>query len=118
MVLAVVLVLLAPACTPTQIGTAQFRDVPRGTTISACIIKRESGGDPSAISPTRDYGLFQINRSAHKANFERMFGGPFERKALDPTLNAKYARYLYNYYAQRGMSGWTPWRGGRYSCGF
>lgn len=27
------------------------------------IVKRESGGRPGAISPTHDYGLFQLNRA-------------------------------------------------------
>lgn len=115
--LAGVLVALAlSSCTPKQIGASYFRDVPNGTKIAECIIQRESGGNPKAISATSDYGIFQINRSAHKRQFESMYGGPFEQKALDPTLNAKYARYLYNWYVSRGMNGWTPWKGGQYRC--
>lgn len=85
-------------------------------------MRRETRGrpdlpaNPNAISATHDYGLFQINRAAHKANFERMFHVRFETGALNPTLNAKYARYLYDYYSKRGMSGWTPWKGGKYPC--
>lgn len=96
--------------TPEQTGRYWFRDVPNGPAIASCIMKRESGFNPKAISATGDYGLFQINRRAHKAQFERKLGGPFEQKALDPWNNARYARYLYN------QVGWSPWRGGRWAC--
>lgn len=115
-VVGVFVALAVSACTPKQIGASYFRDAPNGTKIAECIIQRESGGNPGAISATNDYGLFQINRAAHKRQFESMFGGPFEKKALDPTLNAKYARYLYDWYVARGYSGWTPWKGGQYRC--
>ncbi len=98
----------ASACTPTDVGLLPFPPSLRPT--AACIIKRESGGNPGAVSATRDYGLFQINRAAHKAQFERMFGAPFERKALDARLNGQYAYYLYR------VAGWSPWRGGHYRC--
>ena len=75
------LVILGSACSPAQVGVAQFQPAQRA--VASCIVKRESGGNPSAISATNDYGLFQINRSAHKRQFERMYGAPFERKALD-----------------------------------
>ena len=107
----VIIVVLISACTPQQLteyGALHFPPHARDT--ARCIIKRESGGNANAISPTRDYGLFQINRAAHKAQFERLFGPPFERKALDPDLNSRYARYLYD------RVGWSPWRGGQYRC--
>ena len=96
------------ACTPTDVGLAAFPKHLRP--VAACIIKRESGGNAGAISATHDYGLFQINRLAHKRTFERMYGGPFERKALDARLNGQYAYYLYL------VAGWSPWRGGKYRC--
>jgi len=102
------LVIIGSGCTPAQIGVAQFQPAQRS--VASCIVKRESGGNPSAISATKDYGLFQINRAAHKRQFERMYGAPFERKALDPVLNGKYAAYLYS------VAGWSPWRGGKYRC--
>lgn len=99
---------LLTSCSPAEYGAMHFP--PHARDVARCIIQRESGGNPSAISPTRDYGLFQINRRAHKAQFERIFGAPFERKALDPDLNSRYARYLYD------RVGWSPWRGGNYRC--
>lgn len=107
-VVTTVLLLTMTACTPTDIGVAQFKPAQRA--VARCIIQRESGGNPRAISATQDYGLAQINRSAHKRQFERMYGAPFERKALDPVLNGKYAAYLYS------VAGWSPWRGGKYRC--
>ena len=108
LLLAAFAVLVLPSCTATDIGVAQFRSPQRA--VARCIVKRESGGNARAISATKDYGLFQINRKAHKAQFERMYGAPFERKALDPVLNGKYAAYLYS------VAGWSPWRGGKYRC--
>ncbi len=105
---AVVACIVLPSCSPVQKGLLQWQPAQR--TKAACLAKRESGNDPSAISPTHDYGLWQINRKAHKATFERMYGKPFETKALDPVLNGKYAAYLYS------VAGWSPWAGGRYSC--
>lgn len=112
--LIVALVILGTACSPTDVGVGQF---PRSAQpVARCIVKRESGGDPRAISPTHDYGLFQINRKAHKRNFEARYGVAFEKGALDPRLNGKYARYLYDYYRSHGGTGWEPWAGGRYRC--
>ncbi len=107
-VLAITACFLLSSCTPTQIGLAQFQRPQRA--VAACIIKRESGGNPKAVSPTDDWGLFQLNRPSHKAQFERMYGRPFESKALDPRLNGRYAAYLYS------IAGWSPWRGGQYRC--
>lgn len=105
---ALVLVVAGTSCTPVDVGLAAFP--PSLRPVAACIIKRESGGNPGAVSATHDYGLFQINRAAHKRQFERLYGAPFERKALDARLNGQYAYYLYR------VAGWSPWRGGRYRC--
>ena len=102
------LVVLGSACSPAQVGVAQFQPAQRA--VASCIVKRESGGNPSAISATNDYGLFQINRVAHKRQFEARYGAPFERKALDPVLNGKYAAFLFS------QVGWSPWAGGKYPC--
>ena len=103
-----VLVVIGSACSPAQVGVAQFPPAQRA--VAACLAKRESGNNPSAISATHDYGLWQLNRAAHKRQFEARYGAPFERKALDPVLNGKYAAYLYS------VAGWSPWRGGKYRC--
>ena len=99
---------LLPACSPTTQATGYFPTQAR--TKAACIIQRESGGDPKAISPTQDYGLFQLNRAAHAANFYRLYHRSFTTYALTVEYNARYARYLYD------VAGWTPWNGGRYPC--
>ena len=104
------------ACSPTATALTYFPKDSRTQARAACIIKRESGGNPSAISPTRDYGLFQINRAAHKQTFQNRYGVPFETGALRTDLNARYARYLFDYYRARGQDGFTPWNGGRYAC--
>ena len=44
---------------------------------AACIASHESGGNPSAISPTNDYGLFQIHDGGYAM--------------LDPMANARRA---------------------------
>ena len=106
--LAAFALLVLPSCTPIQRGLAQWKAPQRS--VAACLAKRESGNNPSAISETHDYGLWQLNRAAHKRQFEARYGAPFERKALDPVLNGKYAAYLYS------VAGWSPWRGGKYRC--
>ena len=116
---AIILLLFAvavTACSPTAQALTFFPQDSHTQRKAACIIQRESGGNPNAISPTRDYGLFQINRAAHKANFQARYHISFETGALRPDLNARYARYLYDYYKARGQDPFTPWHGGRYSC--
>lgn len=63
----------------------------------------ESRFNVKAVSPTGDYGLFQINRQAHDnwVDFGRIF---------DPFYNVRVARRLYN---AGGFSG--PWKWSR-SC--
>ena len=103
-----------PACSPTTQAAGYFP--PSARTRITCIIQRESGGNPRAISPTGDYGILQLNRLAHKAAFEARYHRRFETYALTVEYNASYARYLYDYYAARGLSPFTPWNGGRYAC--
>ena len=113
---AIILSTTLTACSPTAQALTFFPSDARTQRKAACIIRRESGGNPNAISPTRDYGLFQINRAAHKQTFQARYHTSFETGALRPDLNARYARYLYDYYKGRGLDPFTPWHGGRYSC--
>jgi hypothetical protein len=69
-----------------------------------CIVGRESTWNPRAISPTGDYGLFQINYSAHHRSFDWS-------RILEPHYNTYVAWRLSN----RGHN-WQPWAGGSYSC--
>ena len=101
-------------CSPTTDALNYFPPAARSK--ARCIILRESGGNPDAVSPTGDYGLFQINAAAHAANFQRRYGVSFYGNIRKVSYNARYARYLYDYYAARGLSPFTPWNGGRYPC--
>ena len=94
--------------TPTQEALTYFP--PSARTKAACIIKRESGGNPDAVSSTGDYGLFQINAAAHAQNFQNLYHVSFYGNIRKVSYNARYARYLY------GVAGWTPWNNGRYPC--
>ncbi|MBI2709743.1 MAG: transglycosylase SLT domain-containing protein [Actinobacteria bacterium] len=65
----------------------------------------ESGLNPRAVSPGgANWGLFQIN-SVHKGLVASM--GYSWDKILDPYVNARVARQIYN-----SSGGWRPW-----SCG-
>lgn len=65
--------------------------------MAICIASEESGLRRYAVSPTGDYGLFQINRTAHSGwvDFGRIF---------DPLYNARVAYRL----SRRGTA-WGPW---------
>lgn len=61
--------------------------------IAAEIATAESGGNPGAISPTADYGLWQINIS-----------NGYGTSALDPVVSARAAIALSN-----NGANWSPW---------
>lgn len=72
----------------------------------ACIINRESGGNPNARSRTHDSGLTQINDV--NVGFLRDRGIISSRYDLfNPLVNLRAAKALYD------LSGWSPWAGGR-----
>jgi hypothetical protein len=60
--------------------------------MAASIAMAESGGNPSAVSPTADYGLWQINAS-HGS-----------QATLDPLANAQAAVSVSN-----DGTNWNPW---------
>lgn len=71
-----------------------------------CIARHESGMDPTAVSPTDDHGLFQINASwfgkvvrwrGHVKHIQR-------RWILNPLYNAQVAWII-----SRGGTDWWPW---------
>jgi hypothetical protein len=70
---------------------------PEATKIARC----ESGLRPTAVSPTDDHGLFQIN-AVHKANFTTVTGQPWS-EIYNPMMNTRYAKWLYD------RQGWAPW---------
>lgn len=63
------------------------------------VIACESGGNANAVSPTDDWGLFQIHAPAWSGFF-----GVEASAFLDPAFNARSALTIY----QRS-GGWGPW---------
>ena len=59
------------------------------------ILLCESNGNPNAVSPTNDHGLWQIN-AVHRNSFD------WSRR-YDPHVNTQFARKLW------GEQGWSPW---------
>jgi hypothetical protein len=70
---------------------------PEATSIARC----ESGLRPTAVSPTDDHGLFQIN-IVHQATFTRVTGQPWSA-VYDALTNTRFAKWLYD------RQGWAPW---------
>lgn len=66
---------------------------PAKADIASAVALAESSGNPNAISPTQDYGLWQINRAAHPTQF-----------TLNPLANARAAVAI----SSNGTN-WTPW---------
>lgn len=65
--------------------------VAKGCAVLMC----ESQGNPNAVSPTNDHGLWQINQ-LHRNSFD------WSRR-YDPDVNTAFARKLW------GQKGWQPW---------
>ncbi|WP_436796258.1 transglycosylase SLT domain-containing protein [Actinospongicola halichondriae] len=88
------------ACSPQHWIVTHFDSagqVDSANRIATC----ESNMDPSAVSPTNDHGLFQIN-AIHRADFERVTGQPWS-KVYDANYNSMFARWLFDH------QGWGPW---------
>lgn len=100
----------APARTINLAGLQRLvaaRFSPAGTVAvrrAFCIVGRESSWNPRAVSSTGDYGLFQINYSAHHSSYDWS-------RILQPAYNTAVAWRLSN----RGTD-FSPWKGGRYWC--
>lgn len=69
-----------------------------------CVVGRESGWNPGAISRTDDHGLAQINRPSHR-------WVDYRRITADPVYGVAVFVRLSDRGASRG-----PWGGGTYSC--
>lgn len=65
--------------------------------VADCIIRHESGWDRWAISPTSDFGLWQLNA----INLWLLRGASW----ADPAANTKAAIELYH----RAGDSWSPW---------
>jgi hypothetical protein len=66
----------------------------------------ESSGRTDAISPTNDYGVMQINRSAHPELFQQYIWN-------DPAQNMKMAFIVYQQ-AGNSFRPWSTFKSGRY----
>lgn len=97
-------VLMLGACTPQEAVWVHFMQngSPQLHSQAQKIVQCESQWNPGAVSPTNDHGLFQINATYHRTNFERVTGQPWS-KVYEPFWNATYAKWLYN------NQGWQPW---------
>ena len=71
-----------------------FTDVDR----ALCVIDQESSGNPNAVSPTDDHGLFQIHYPIWGPHF-----GVTRDQLYDPTLNVRLAAAIL------GIQGWHAW---------
>lgn len=71
-----------------------FRGGALATIVAICLA--ESGGDPTAVSPTGDYGLAQINLAYHPDVTQQC--------AFDPQCNLEAA-----YRISGGGADFTPW---------
>lgn len=70
-----------------------------------CVVRRESGGNPGAVSRTDDHNLAQFNRPSWQHAYD------FDLLAWDPVYGA---RSFFN--LSGGGRSRSPWNGGTYSC--
>lgn len=107
---AVVMVAGVGACTPenrAKQAIAQYWGA--DTACANRIVYRESRYQAAAVSPTNDYGLFQLNATAN-AQWIRNELGYTLQDLKDPYKNSRAARVLYGKAQQMWGDGWKPWR--------
>ena len=71
------------------------------------IMYKESTCRPGAISPTKDYGLTQINWAAHGGRLTSI--GISREDLLDPYTNLVQAKYIADSAASWAGCKWQPW---------
>jgi hypothetical protein len=79
------------------------------------IMYKESTCRPGAISPTRDYGLTQINWAAHGSRLTGL--GITREDLLDPYTNLVQAKYIADSAASWAGCKWQPWHMSGSWCG-
>lgn len=77
---------------------------PTAVKVALCLVGRESGFNPGAISTTGDHGLPQANYSAHRTTVDW-------QRIYDPVYALGVMWSL-----SHGGTSWSPWKGGRYRC--
>lgn len=96
--------LFATACTPQQAIAAIFpHETAKATRVASC----ESELVPTAVSPTNDHGLFQINAPTwnkpwHPDPVAQWIGANWHKR-YDPVTNAIMAKMI------RDKYGWAQW---------
>ena len=81
---------------------------PAGEVNRACsVMMCESRGDPNAVSPTSDHGLWQANKATwdkpdHPQGWQQTTGTDWSQ-THDPGISTKWAAWLW------ARSGWSPW---------
>lgn len=78
---------------------------PEETALALCVMRFESGGNLSAMSPTDDHGLFQIHYPIWGLAF-----GVSRADLYDPVLNVTLARRIWEL---QGWAAWSAWKRGR-----
>jgi len=82
---------------------------PEQVGMALCVIRGESGGNPTADNPTSTAaGLWQFIKSTWDAQALALGGPSYDSGAVyDPVIATEYAAYLW------GQSGWGPWSAAR-----
>lgn len=112
----------ALTCTPLARGAIVARIFREHAAHARCIRLHESHGDPRAVSPTGDYGWFQINYRAwagHVVSFYAHGRGVWIRL---PRQRVQFKRVTFNsrlntliaWAISRGGTDWRPWSTARY----
>lgn len=84
----------------------------------ACVIHRESRGDPAAHNPRHpddSYGLIQLNMRAHRKWVGPLVGGDFTL-LLNGYTNLTTGRTLFDMAVGYYGNGWRPWFASNGSC--
>lgn len=105
-VAALVAVLVFTACTPDDairltFGNPEAGGSPALEAQAHRVVGCESEHTPTAVSPTNDHGLFQVN-AIHRRRFRQVTGQPWSA-VYDPFWNAVFAKRLHD------ERGWGPW---------
>ena len=103
--------------TPTQIAAVAYQAGFTGQDqiIATAVSIAESGGNTEVISPTQDYGLWQINMPAHNGDGGRMPADFFPpgTKWKDPLTNGEVANDIWSR-AGRTWRDWSTFKSGAY----
>src|SRR5438105_1046820 len=86
--------------------------------VAYAVMVAESSGDAYAVSPTGDYGLMQINLSAHWGDISGATADEKIQWLFNPYNNINEAKYLYDDSQTRTGCGWCIWNAylnGRYA---